>query len=101
MRKQIWKKIPFDAAAYRIAEDIRYYRQLGGLKQEQNKVTQQICMLNAFSANKQQVIIALFRLQSMGINEDQILNMAQRMNHGQQYVPSISSFHKPCDYYLR
>ena len=26
-------------------------------------------------ANKQQAIMALFRLQSMGINEDQILNM--------------------------
>ena len=85
MRKRIWKN-PLDAAAYRIAEDIRYYRQLGGLKQEQNKVTQQICMLNVFAANKQQAIMALFRLQSMGITEDQILNMAQRMNNGQQYV---------------
>ena len=27
------EKIPLDAGAYRIAEDIRYYRQLGGLKQ--------------------------------------------------------------------
>ena len=80
------EKIPLDAAAYRIAEDIRYYRQLGGLKQELNKATQQICMLNAFAANKQQAIMALFRLQSMGITEDQILNMAQRMNNGQQYV---------------
>ena len=33
------EKIPLDAAAYRIAEDIGYYRQLGGLKQERNKVT--------------------------------------------------------------
>jgi hypothetical protein len=74
------EKIPLDAAAYRIAEDIRYYRQLGGLKQEQNKISQQINMLNAFTANKQQVIMALFQLQSMGINEDQILNMAQQMN---------------------
>ena len=80
------EKIPLDAAAYRIAEDIRYYRQLGGLKQEQNKATQQICMLNAFAANKQQAIMALFRLQSMGITEDQILNVVQQMNNGQQYV---------------
>jgi uncharacterized membrane protein YccC len=66
--------IPLDAAAYSIAEDIRYYRQLGGLKLERNKVTQQIYILDAFAANKQQAIMALFRLQSMGINEDQILN---------------------------
>jgi uncharacterized membrane protein YccC len=70
--------IPLDAAAYSIAEDIRYYRQLGGLKLERNKVTQQICILDAFAANKQQAIMALFRLQSMGINEDQILNTELR-----------------------
>ena len=83
------EKIPLDAAAYRIAEDIRYYRQLGGLKQEHNKVTQQICMLNAFSANKQEAIMALFRLQSMGINEDQIRGVdrfLQQMNNGRQHV---------------
>jgi hypothetical protein len=36
-------------------------------------------MLNAVVANKRQAIMALFRLQSMGMNEDQILNMAQQM----------------------
>jgi hypothetical protein len=77
-----------DTAAYRIAEDIRDYRQIGGLKQEQNKITQQIFMLNAVMANKQQAIMALFRLQSMGISEDQILNIdqfLQRYNQ-QQYI---------------
>ena len=38
------EKIPLDAAAYRIAEEITYYRQLGGFKREQDKATQQICM---------------------------------------------------------
>ena len=70
MKKQIWKKISPDTGAYKIAEDIRYYRQLGGLKQEQNKAIQHICMLNEFSANKQEAIMALFRLKSMGIDED-------------------------------
>jgi hypothetical protein len=40
------EKIPLDAAAYKIAQDIRDYRQIGGLKQEQNKITQQIFMRN-------------------------------------------------------
>jgi hypothetical protein len=31
----------------------RYYRQLGGFKQEHDKAIQQICMLNAIAANKQ------------------------------------------------
>ncbi|MFY9796641.1 MAG: hypothetical protein WAM42_01120 [Candidatus Nitrosopolaris sp.] len=83
------EKIPLDAAAYRIAEDIGYYRQLGGLKQEQNKAIQHICMLNAFSANKQEAIMALFRLKSMGIDEDQILGVdrfLQQMNNGRQHA---------------
>ena len=41
------ERIPLDTAAYRMVEEIRDYRQVGGLKQEQNKITQQICMLNA------------------------------------------------------
>ena len=83
------EKIPLDATAYRIAEDIRYYRQLGGLKQEQNKVTQQICMLNALPANKQEAIMALFRLKSMGLYEEQILGVdrfLQQMNNGRQHA---------------
>jgi hypothetical protein len=80
------EKIPLDTSAYGIAEDIRYYRQLGGLKHEQSKITQQIYMLNAFLVNEQQAIMALFRLTSMGISEDQILNMAQEMNTGQEFI---------------
>ena len=30
--------------------------------------------------------MALFRLQSMGITEDQILNMVHQMNNGQQHI---------------
>jgi hypothetical protein len=62
------KKISLDAAAYRIAEDIRYYRQLDGFKHEHDKVIQQICMLNAIAANKQAVLMSLIRLQTMGIS---------------------------------
>jgi hypothetical protein len=74
---------------YRIAEEIRYYRQLGGLKQEQNKAIQHICMLNAFSANKQEAIMALFRLKSIGIDEEQILGVdrfLQQINNGRQHA---------------
>jgi hypothetical protein len=81
------EKILLDAAGYRIAEDIRYYRQLGGLKKEQDRLQQPIYMFSSFIANKQAALMCLFRLQSMGVNEDQILNMAQPMNHGQQHVP--------------
>ena len=63
------EKIPLEAAAYRIAEDIRDYRQLGWVKQELNKTTQQICMLNVVVANKQATLMSLIRLQSMSMSE--------------------------------
>jgi hypothetical protein len=69
------EKIPLDAAAYRTAEDITYYRQLGGLKQEHDKAFQQA------------VLLSLIKLQRMGISEDQIINLALQMNNGQQDVP--------------
>ena len=76
------ERIPLDTAAYKVVEDIRDYSQLGGLKKEQDRVQQQIYMFNALMANKQQAIMALLRLQSMGINEEQILNMDRLL---QQY----------------
>jgi hypothetical protein len=76
------ERIPLDTAAYKVVEDIRDYSQLGGLKKEQDRVQQQIYMFNALMANKQQAIMALLRLQSTGINEEQILNMDRLL---QQY----------------
>ena len=42
------EKIPLDAGAYRIAEDIGYYRQLGGLKKEQTKPFNRSACLTRF-----------------------------------------------------
>jgi hypothetical protein len=82
------EKIPLDAKAYGIAQDIRDYRQLAGLKKEHYRVQQQIYMFNAFMANKQATLMSLIRLQNMGISEDQILNMDQFLQryNGQQYI---------------
>jgi hypothetical protein len=82
------ERIPPDTAAYKVVEDIWDYLQLGGLKKEQNRLQQQICMFNAFMANKQTALMSLIRLQSMGISEDQILNMDQFLQqyNGQQYI---------------
>jgi hypothetical protein len=70
----VHEKDTTDTAAYKVVEDIRDYSQLGGLKKEHDRLQQQIFMFNAFMANKQK-IMSLIRLQSMGIREDQILNM--------------------------
>ena len=82
------ERIPLNTAAYKIVEDIQHYSQLGGLKKEQDRLQQQIYMFNVFMANKQAALMSLFRLQSMGISEDQILNMDQFLQwyNGQQYI---------------
>jgi hypothetical protein len=79
--------IPVDKAAYKVVEDIGDYSQLDGLKKQQDRLQQQIYMFNVVMANKQAALMSLFRLQSMSINEDQILNIAQTMNHRQQHIP--------------
>jgi hypothetical protein len=82
------ERIPPDTAAYKVVEEIRDYSQLGGLKKEINRLQQQIFMFNAFMANKQTALMSLIRLQSMGISEDQILNMDEFLQqyNGQQYI---------------
>jgi hypothetical protein len=68
------ERLPVDTAAFKLVEDIRDHSQLGGLKKVQER-QHQIYMLNLLMANRQQTIMSLLRLQSMGISEDQILNM--------------------------
>ena len=88
------ERIPLDTAAYKVVEDIRDYSQLGGLKKEQDGLQQQIYMFNVFMANKQAALVSLIRLQSMGINEDQILNMdrfLQQYNGQQNNISRLGS----------
>ena len=60
------ERIPPVTAAYKVVEEIRDYSQLGGLKKEQDRLQQQIYMFNMFIASKQQPIMSLIPLQSMG-----------------------------------
>ena len=82
------ERIPLDTAAYKIVEDIQHYSQLGGLKKEQDRLQQQIFMSQMLMASREATLMSLFRLQSMGISEDQILNMDQFLQwyNGQQYI---------------
>ena len=89
------ERIPPDTAAYKVVEEIRDYSQLGGLKKQQNRLQQQIFMFNAFMANRQAALMSLIRLQSMGISEDQILNMDQSVQqyNGQYSTLTQANFH--------
>ena len=71
------ERIPLDTAAYKIVEEIRDYLGLGGLKKEQNRLQQQIFMLNMFMGTRQAALESLIRLQILGVRDDEIQNMAK------------------------
>ena len=88
------ERVSPDRAAYKVVEEIRDYSQLGGLKKEQDRLQQQIYMFNAFMANRQAALMSLIRLQSMGISEDQILNVdrfLQQYNGQQNNISRLGS----------
>jgi len=66
-----------DSAAYLVIEDIRDYDKLGGMKKQQSDVAMQIYALNQFSGRQNNAITALFKLQSLGITDDQVLSMCR------------------------
>jgi hypothetical protein len=69
------EKLSLDAAAYKIVEDIR--AQLGGLKKELYRLQQQIFMSQMFMGSRQATLESLAKLQSSGIRDEVIQNMAK------------------------
>jgi hypothetical protein len=86
------EKIPPETAAYKVVQDIRDYSELGGLKKEQDRLQQQILMLNMFMASRQAALESLARLQSLGARDEEIQNMAKLIDLG-KLVSSISKKH--------
>jgi hypothetical protein len=68
------------AAAYKVIEELRDYSQLGGLKKEQNRLQQQIFMLNVIMTTREQALVSLMRLQALGVTDMEIKNMARLMD---------------------
>ena len=71
------QNLSMESAAYRVIEDIQDYEQLGGMKKQQSDVSMQIYTLNQLSGRQNKAIMALFKLQSLGVTDDQILNMCR------------------------
>jgi hypothetical protein len=64
--------LSMESAAYRVVQDIQYYNKLGGMKKQQCDVAMRIYSLNQLSGHQNNAIMALFKLQSQGVTEDQI-----------------------------
>ncbi len=75
LKKADTENLPKGTAAYRVMEDIEDYNKLGGMKKRMNDVAMQIFTMNQISARQNNAILALFKLQSLGVTEDQILHL--------------------------
>jgi hypothetical protein len=89
----LWKVeiITLDQVCYKIVEDIRDYSQLDGLKQEQDRLQQQIFIYNMFMATRQATLMSLIRLHMLGVRDEEIVGMAQMINLD-KLGASISNF---------
>jgi len=67
-------------AAYSLAQDLRMYRQLVGLKKSIQLSTQRLEMLNIPLQKQQQAIMTLLNLQSAGISESEIVELIGLVN---------------------
>jgi uncharacterized membrane protein (Fun14 family) len=68
-----------ESAAYRVIEDIQYYNRLGGMKKELSYVSTKVFAMNQLSGRQNNAVMALIRLQSQGVTEDQILRLHNSM----------------------
>jgi hypothetical protein len=68
-------KLPREAAAYRVMEDIENYNKIGGLKNEISKMVMQQYTFGQIMAPREKAITTLMRLQSLGITDGEIINV--------------------------
>ena len=76
--------IPISAAAFRVIKEIEDYRKIIGLKRELSRLAVQIYTMNEILGRKNNAVMALFKLQSRGVTEDQILRFFEEYGRGMQ-----------------
>jgi hypothetical protein len=62
-------------SAFRVIKEIEDYRKIIGLKRELSRLAVQIYSVNKILGRKNNAVMALLKLQSHGVTEDQILSM--------------------------
>jgi hypothetical protein len=70
---------PRSTAAFHVINDIIYYNKRGRLKQELSALNLQKYTINEFCSRHNQAIMALVKLQSYGVREDQIILCANSL----------------------
>jgi hypothetical protein len=69
-----------ESVAYRVIEDIQYYNKLGGIKKQLSDVTTKVLVMNQFFARQNSAVMALIKLHSQGVTEDQILCISRQQD---------------------
>jgi hypothetical protein len=62
-------------SVFRVIKEIEDYRKIIGLKRELSRLAVQIYSVNKILGRKNNAVMALLKLQSHGVTEDQILSM--------------------------
>jgi hypothetical protein len=75
--------LPFFHSAVRLIEDIKAYNKLGGLRKEIDRLSQQKYAVDQACSRQSQSIIALAKLKSHGINEEQIISFGNTLQGNQ------------------
>ena len=67
--------LPIYTAAFRVMNDIKDYNKLGGLKKQLAALYAQVYTVKEVCSHQNQAMVALVKLKSYGITEDDILNL--------------------------
>ena len=78
------ENVSMDTAAISVAQEIRNYRHVGGVSKCLQQIQNQILILDTLYMHKQQAIGILMDLQSRGISEMEIVNLAGEWNKYRQ-----------------
>ena len=69
-------------------EEIRDYNKLGGIKKQLSNLATKVFVMNQLSARQNNAIMTLFKLQSRGVTEDQILRLCRYFEEYGSGMPS-------------
>lgn len=89
------EKIDVKSAAYNVVQELRLYRQPGGLQKQYQLTTQQLAVLNTFTAQKQQAITTLMNLQLAGFSEKEIMELIGLVNRWNKQWSGMGTLPRP------
>ena len=71
------ERVDLRTAAWKLAQDLRSYQELGALEKAIQQATQQLAILNMVNEQQKQAITTLVTLQKMGMTEDEITKLVK------------------------